>query len=294
MDVATDQPQRKLQVNEDFSVNDRAGKKIRLGRLPRKSSRRQLNFADFVKYLKLPTSQTYWKSKPPLPLRSFGNRTYGDCTRAKQAVASMRMERLEGRGKQIDITDAEVIRVYFAMTQELYGGGDTGAYEEDALACWRNPDKTFKDTEGHPHTIDAFMSINPANQDEVKLGLALAGPKGIAICLNLPEAFSSIDPPTPWDVPEGQPLTSEWMPGSWGGHSLWVNGFTKEGLILDHTWEIPNQTLTWNAVAAYMDEAHVVIDSVDSWRHKTSSAGKLKLNDLVDAVNAVSSIRIAA
>ncbi len=265
----------------------------RLGRMPAKSSRKALMFSDFVKFLKVPTSQTYWAKKTPIPLRSYGNTEHGCCTRAKQAVAATRMERLEQR-KLISITDEEVLRVYYAMTERLYGGGDTGAYETDALDCWRNPEHTFTATDGHPYTIDAYLRLNPANQDELRVALALAGAKGIAVCLNLPLAFQSLKPPVVWDIPDG-PLIGAWMPGSWGGHSLWSNGFTKAGVILDHTWELEPQVVTWEAMAAYCDEAHVVIDSLNSWKKRLqgSPVAKLNLADVRDAVNEVSSVRIA-
>lgn len=260
----------------------------RLGRLPAKSSRKALQFADFFQFLKLPPTSTYWQKKPPLPLRTFGNNQYGDCTRAKQAVAIQRMERLEQR-KLVEISDAEVIRVYTDMSTRLYGGGDNGAYEEDALNEWRRPDTTIHDVNGHPYTIDAFLRVDAGNHEQLKAALALAGAKGIAVCFNLPSAFQAIEPPQLWDVPRDQPLIGPLMPGTWGGHSMWANGYTKQGVILDHTWNIANQVISWDAMAAYCDEAHLIIDSVDSWRQKTNGVGRLKLNKVIDAVNAVSS-----
>jgi hypothetical protein len=47
-----------------------------------------------------------------------------------------RFERIERR-RTINLDDQEVIDKYLAMTSRLYGGGDTGAYEEDALSCSR-------------------------------------------------------------------------------------------------------------------------------------------------------------
>jgi hypothetical protein len=265
----------------------------RLGRLPAKSTRQALMFSDFFKYVSLPTSQTYWRTHAAIPLRNYGNLEYGDCTRAKQAVSATRMERLEQK-RTINIPDSEVIRVYVEMSNRLYGGGDNGAYEDDALNEWRNPETTFRDVDGHPYTIDAYLRINAFNHDEVRAALALASAKGIAICLNLPAAFSRITPPGVWDVPKGQPLTGMWMAGSWGGHSMNANGFTKEGIWIDHTWDMPMQLLTWDAAAAYMDEAHLIIDSLNSWKKQVKDQGAVKfaLADVRDAVNAMSAIQI--
>lgn len=252
-------------------------------------------FRDFVKFLKIPESQTYWKSRAPIPIRDYGNLENGCCTIAKQAVAATRMERLEQK-RTIEVTKDEVLRVYYNMTKRLYGGGDTGAYETDALDNWRNPDLTFRDTKGNPLTIDAYLRLNPYDFDEMKAALALSGAKGIAVCYNLPAAYSTreMSPPAKWDVPETS-LIGKWMPGSWGGHSLWEHGYNKEGRTPDHTWLCPPNLVTWRALAAYCDEAHVVIDSLDSWRVRAREmAGSVKLNlaDLRDAVNGVSSITI--
>lgn len=263
-----------------------------LGRLPATSSRKALQFSDFFRFLKLPATSNSWAKRQPIPIRSFGNDRYGDCTIAKQAVASTRFERLEQR-KTITISDAEVIRVYLEMTSRLYGGGDTGAFETDALDNWRNPDLTFKDTDGHPYTIDAYLALNAKNQDEVKAAIALSAAKGIAVCFNLPSAIQGHD--ERWEAPpKGQSPIGPWLPGSWGGHSVNCYGYTADGLLLDMTWDIPPLIATWDFAAIYMDEAHLIIDSVDSWRHMTGRAGigTLKLKQVVDAVNDVSSHKI--
>jgi hypothetical protein len=290
---------------------------LRLGRLPAKSTRKALMFgnvfADYLKFLELPKRQTYWKGKTPLALRDYGNKRHGCCTIAKQAVAAVRMERIEGR-RTIHITDEDVLNRYYRMTTELYGGGDTGAYEDDALNRWRNPDLAVMDDRGKSYPIDAYLRINAINHDELRAALSLSGAKGLPVCLNLPAAFAASHrtPPADWAL-EGADyfgLTGGWMPGSWGGHSMWANGYTEKGIILDHTWELPNNLLTWDAAAAYLDEAHLVIDSVNAWRKpavaakkdkrlssdKRKLAGKLEtaIEDTIAAVNALSDIHIDA
>lgn len=263
----------------------------RLGRLPRKSTRKALLFSDFFPYVSLPKATNHWTKRPPIPQRTFANDRYGDCTIAKQAVAAMRMERVEQK-RTIEIADEEVVRVYLAMTTRFYGGGDTGAYEVDALANWRDPETTFHGFDGHRYTIDAYLAINPANHQELRAGIALASARGIAICWNLPKAFAAIVPPAPWDVPKGQPLTGDWMPGSWGGHSSWSHDFVPEGILIDHTWDLPPQLVTWEACAAYLDEAHLIIDSVDTWRKHAPRKVRSGLDDVVEVVNEISQIPI--
>lgn len=264
-----------------------------LGRLPAKSDTRALHFAKFASPPKaLPPATNFWNRRAGFPPRTFGNTECGDCTRAKQAVASMRMERLETR-RTIEIDDQEVVRVYYEMTGRLYGGGDTGAYEDDALSAWRKPDETFHDTKGRALTIDAFLRINAANHEEKKSGLVTAGAHGIAICINLPLAFQRIEPPADWDIPEGQALVGEWEPGSWGGHSMWETDYDPIGFWLEHTWGYPRQRITYRAAAAYIDEAHLVVDSYDYWRMKRPEIRKLlDFGGIKKAVNAVSATKI--
>lgn len=82
----------------------------RLGRMPLKTTRKALQFSDFFKFIDLPAQVDYWSKKTPLEKRTFGNDQVGDCTRAKQAYAITRMERLEQK-RTVKITDEEVIRV---------------------------------------------------------------------------------------------------------------------------------------------------------------------------------------
>lgn len=106
---------------------------VKLGKLPAKSSPHALMLARFVAPPKtLPKATNFWTRRKPFPVRSFYNTSVGDCTRASQAILAMRMERLETK-QTPKISDDEVLRVYYNMTTRLYGGGDTGAFETDAL-----------------------------------------------------------------------------------------------------------------------------------------------------------------
>jgi hypothetical protein len=260
----------------------------KLGKLPAKSSRKALLFEDFIKpkaVAQVPPEYNFWAKRAKFPSRLFGNDKYGDCTRASQAAAAMHMERIETRSTP-NITDDEVIRVYFEMTARLYGSGDTGAYETDALSEWRRPEYTFRDTKGRPLTIDAYTRINHLDHEALKSAIYITGGHGIKLCFNLPWAWSST---TNWTVPAGQTMIGEWVPGSWGGHSIYAYAYTKTGIWIK-TWGY-DQFVTWEGVAAYCDEAHWVVDSLDAWRKKPA-ARLVNLNQLKEAVNAVSDQKI--
>lgn len=266
-----------------------------LGRLPRRSDPRALLFSRFagVALDKPPPKRTnFWPHRAGFTHETWGNNEEGCCTIAKQANMFRRFERLEQK-RTIAIATSEVHRVYREMTGELYGGGDTGAYETDALDRSRRPEKSLRDTKGHPLLIDAYVRLHTADQDELRHAIHTAGGHGIAVCLNLPEGFSPINPPDDWDVPQGEPLVGQWMAGSWGGHSMWGIDYDEVGLWLEHTWGIPPQRITWKAVAAFLDEAHLVIDSANSWK-KRLKPKVLDVAGIVAAVNRVSSQPILA
>lgn len=267
---------------------------LRLGRLPRRSDVRALLLDRFIHPTGAPPARSrFWEPRAPFPLNTYGNTEIGDCTIASQAQEALRHERIEQR-RTTEIPESEIRRVYFAMTERLYGGGDTGAYETDALNNWRDPALTFKDAKGRANTIDAYLRLNISDQDELRWALSIAGAHGIKACINLPWAFASIAPPAPWDIPEGQPLTGDWMPGSWGGHSMFWRDYDAVGPWMVHTWGMPDQQITWKAVAAYADEAHLVIDSYDYWRSKKPAAIKgLDLHAIRAAVNKQSRVKIA-
>lgn len=261
-----------------------------LGKAPAKSEEKLLHLVNFMKATKEPPVKTnFWPKRSAFPRRSFGNLILGDCTRAKQAIAAMRMERIEVK-QTPKITDEEVIRVYTDMENRLYGGGDNGAFEIDALNEWRRPETTFKDTKGRPLTIDAFISVDQRNLTAWKLAMATAGAHGLAVCFNLPLAWSSISSKF-WDIPDGKRPIGIYLPGSWGGHSMWAIDYDEKGVYLESTWEEPVGLITWRAFAAYCDESYLVIDSLDSWRKK-ASAKNLNLKGIKEAVNDVSSFKI--
>lgn len=272
---------------------------FKLGKKPAMARPQSLLFEDFASMADLkmatPIVSNFWQKRAPFPLGTWGNNQYGDCTRASQAVAAMRNERLEVR-QTPTIPPEEVVRVYVDMSNRLYGGGDNGAYEEDALAEWRKPDLTFRDTHGRPHTIDAFTRLNPKSADQIKAAIFLAGGShGIKVCFNLPTAWQAlVDQKV--DLTAGDnTLTGAWTPGSWGGHSMYADDYDEFGVWVQHTWNLPRQRVTWAAVYAYCDEAHSYVDSLDQWRNRPQPrAAYFNIRKLVDAVNQVSSQKVKA
>lgn len=269
-----------------------------LGKLAAKVNRKQLLFATFMNVPKtdpVPNVSDFWAKRAKFPSKSYGNRQHGCCTRASQAVLATRMERIEQR-RTLDIAEEEVLRVYYEMTERLYGGGDTGAYETDALDDWRRADRTFKDVKGRPLTIDAYVRVNHIDQIEIRRAIHLAGAHGVKLCFALPLAWSSTELTEPWDAPADGRFIGNYEPYSWGGHSMTADAYNKQGVRVLHTWFDGDKTVqshqfvTW-AGMAYCDEMYVVIDSVNAWRKRAEDQG-FDMTNLVDAVNSVSSVSI--
>lgn len=284
-----------------------------LGKLPPKPDQRTLQFARFVEFDKLPEAYNPWKHRAPFQPRTFGNTRYGDCTKASQAIACMRFERMETKRTPV-ISDEEIIRVYREGVRRHYGSDeDLGMYEVDALSDFRNRDTTFRDEAGHEYTIDAFTSINPRSKDEIRAGIALSAKWGIKVCFDLPIAWENVNPEDgPWDVPrdgDGKPvpITGNHTPGTWGGHSLTADRFNKIGLTVPHQWyeglglpkkewPLDEQVITWDAVLAYCSEAYWLLQSLDYWRKVATKAMKsaVDVKGIVKAANKLSSHKVAA
>lgn len=262
----------------------------RLGKAQAKSSTKMLMAKDYLKTdLVVPPVFKFWEKRVKFPIQDWGNNEYGNCTIASQGLAAQRMERLEQR-KTIPISKDEIIRVYFNMLQRVYGTQeDMGAYELDALNNWRNPDYTFRDTKGRPLTIDAYVRVNHYDVNEIKKALFLAGAKGLKICFNLPWAWSNT---LNWDITEGQQPIGPYTVGSWGGHSMFtVSQYDEHGVILPHTWNMPDGRVSWKGIATYCDEVYLPIDSINQWKKRLTDK-EIKFSKLISDVNSVSDVKI--
>lgn len=261
----------------------------RIGKAPSKSHPLMLSASNYMgANIVVPEKFAYWKKRKPLPIDTdYGNNEHGDCTIASQVIIARKME-LQERRRLINIDKEEILRVYYNLTARLYGGGDLGAYELDALGNWRNADLTFRDTKGNPLTIDAYTRVNQSIQYEVKKAIFMSAAKGVKVCFNLPMAWSDT---LVWDIPEGQLPVGNYLAGSWGGHSMAsAEGYDKDWLYLNHTWRCPIGKISWRAFAIFCDESYMVVDSINAWKKKLGS--DFKASKLISDINNVSSVKI--
>lgn len=150
------------------------------------------------------------------------------------------------------ISDKDVLKEYMKET----GGVDSGLVVLDSLKLWRSRGwKVGK----HTYKIRAFSEVDFHDQDEVRA--AVFSDVGVGFGVQLPNtAKTQIQTGQPWDVVPGP--GSE--PGSWGGHYVYVPGYTELGPVCV-TWG-RKQQITWPWLEKYGDEAYAIFDAHDTFK----------------------------
>src|SRR5262245_15847627 len=196
-----------------------AHKVFKLGKAPAKKDKRNLKFATLLRAaVPLPSFYDFDLSHPGIPTPMFGNDQLGDCVIAGRAHQTLRFEDIE-QGSMLMITDKDVVKEYFKET----GGPDTGLIVLDSLSLWRK--KGWK-VGKHIYKIQAYAEVAFANHEQVRQ--AIFGDVGVGLGVQLPNAAKvQIQTGQPWDVTSGPDA----VPGSWGGHYVYVPGYTPSGPV---------------------------------------------------------------
>jgi hypothetical protein len=215
----------------------------------------------------LPASYDFDLTHPGIPTPMFGNDTYGDCVIAGRAHQTLRFEDIE-QGSVLMITDKEVLREYMKET----GGQDTGLVVLDSLNLWRQ--KGWK-VGKHTYKIKAFAQV--AFKDKNQVRQAILSDVGIGLGVQLPiDAQAQVQTGQPWDVTTGPGSA----PGSWGGHYIFVPGYTPAGPVCV-TWG-RKQQMTWAWLNKYCDEAYAIFDAKNRFKKKLINVAEIDtfLNNL--------------
>lgn len=198
----------------------------------------------------------------------FGNDVHGDCVIAGRAHQTLRFEDIE-QGSVMMITDQDVLNEYFKET----GGPDTGLVVLDSLNEWRH---NGWNVGNNSFTIQAFAQVNQKNKNEVRQ--AIFADVGLGFGVQLPNAAKAqIQSGQRWDVTKGP----DSKPGSWGGHYVYVCGYTPAGPVCV-TWG-RKQQMTWAWVNKYCDEAYAIFDAQDTF--KKSMVDKKKVTAFLQTVS---------
>ena len=239
-----------------------AHKIFKLGKAPAKKDSRNLKFATLLRATAptLPSSYDFDTTHSGIPTPMFGNDVHGDCVIAGRAHQTLRFEDIE-QGSVLMITEKEVLKEYFKET----GGPDNGLVVLDSLNEWRH--KGWK-VGKHNYKIQAFAEVDFRKNDEVRQ--AVFADVGVGLGIQLPNsAKAQIQTGQPWDVTAGP----DSAPGSWGGHYVYVSGYTPSGPVCV-TWG-RKQQMTWAWLDKYFDEAYAIFDAKNHFKKNMISKEKI-------------------
>lgn len=211
------------------------------GKLGCNPSRRDARTLQLAYYRKLPYYEQPPERRWDKPIDDWGimgNDNYGNCTIVTPAHAILAWAANES-GDLRRIADSAVIE----LSREM--GALDGYNILDRLNWWRKKGMWA-------NRLWAYAQINPADESTMRTAINNFGCADIA--LSLPLAWQGADV---WDTGYGR----TYRPNSWGGHSVPIVGYDTNFLYVV-TWGYI-QTMTWQALAYYSDEAYALINP--SW-----------------------------
>jgi hypothetical protein len=219
----------------------------KLGKLPPRSDLRSAHLADYLHRGTLPRAPVLrdWLAGAPSDLGMMVNDQIGDCGFAGMGHAIQTWT--VARGKMITPSDDSIVAAYSGCTgySSSVPGSDDGVVLLDALKYWRRVGVAS-------HKIGAFVRVDSHNVAHVKIAIELFG--GLYTGAQLP--LSAQAPGKTWTGRRGR-LRGDDVPGTWGGHCMWVAAYDDHGLTYV-TWGA-RQTADWQWWLDYADEAWACI-----------------------------------
>lgn len=223
---------------------------LRLGKAPARRDPRNLQLKALLKKtVRLPAEYDFDSKHSAVPTPMYGNDEWGCCVIAGRAHQTLRFELVEQR-RILRVTEKEVVDEYLDQS----GGADIGLITLDSLRVWRKKGWTAARKR---YSIRAFSEVNRRSTEEVKTAIFMN--LGVGIGLRLPlSADEELRAGKPWMQISGRGST----PNSWGGHYVYVCGYTKLGPTCV-TWG-RKQRMSWAFFAKYCDEAYAIIDDMNT------------------------------
>jgi len=206
------------------------------------------------KFLKgLPALGVYTAALPPPPpeisysgsLRQLGamaNNVTGDCTCAACGHAIQLWTSMVST--ETVVPDAAILDMYSKVSGYVIGdpNTDNGAVASEVLLYWyKNPLAN--------HALSGFASIRPGNRTSIRDAIYLFGVCYLGIQLPLSARYTAT-----WVLPQGQPTTGDWEPGSWGGHAVPAVDYDQNGITVISWGRLLRAS--WDWLDAYMDEGY--------------------------------------
>jgi hypothetical protein len=209
-----------------------------------------------AKFIKgLPTIGLLTAELPPPPvsitysgrLRQLGmmaNNVTSDCTCA--AIGHAIQLWTSVTGTETVVSDDVILNLYSSACGYVRGDANTdnGGVASDVLLYWyKNP------VAGH--ALAGFASIRPGNRTSLRDSIYLFGIGYLGVQLPLTAQRGD------WILPEGQNLTGNWEPGSWGGHAVPACDYDEVGVTVISWGRLIK--VSWNWLDAYMDEGYALL-----------------------------------
>ena len=233
----------------------------KLGKQPARFDHRTLRLARYVSKLPQPPLEPSWVTHVNnWPM--YMNDQIGDCAIAGAAHCDEQWLQYANPGGAspgvVMLNDNQVLKAYMDISGYTPGdpSTDTGCVLLDVLKYWRK-----RGIGGHK--IDAFVSVNPKNLQEVAQAIWLFG--NVYVGLMLPLAAQGADA---WTVSDGGVHTEQGAPGSWGGHCVMVPAMSPKTLTCI-TWG-ERLKMSHNFWLDYVDECYVALSQ--EWMEKNESA----------------------
>jgi hypothetical protein len=192
---------------------------------------------------------------PPVPADGLG-----DCTIAAvtHAVTGLRKA---ATGAVSILPDYVTLRYYSVFDGYTYGdeATDNGGIVIQVLNDWRSRGFGFRPHKSGKHgkrkmgsdQLLAYAAPSLTDHTEVMQGINLFGGMYIGLMLPLTAQTQNI-----WSV-VGDGQTGPSAPGSWGGHAVWVVGYTQR-FVWVVTWG-QLMAMTWGFWDDYVDEAFALL-----------------------------------
>jgi len=245
-----------------------------LGKKAPRIDTRTLKLAKYTASLPDPPTDCYFTSKVKNWQGALLNNTLGDCVPA--ASGHMIMQWTAYASTEATVTNTEILAAYEAIGGYVPGdpSTDNGCDMLTALNYWRKSGIAG-------HKIAAFASLDYDNTKAVKQTVELFANVYLGLALPL-TAQDQVNAGEDWTVDDSNPFNAE--PGSWGGHCVPIVGYNASTLVC-LTWGAL-QTMTWDWMLRYADEAYAVL-STDWLNGENVSASGFDLATLQEDLNAL-------
>lgn len=211
-----------------------------LGKHPKKTDRRTLQFARYLDTRKLPAPPAVidHASKLPKDVGNMGNDRYGDCTFAA-AGHMIQSWSIYADYPMKTVPDKDITDAYFVLSPN-----DEGCYMLDVLNYWR------KTGVGGDY-IEAFVETAAASITQAKLAIQYFGSLYIGMALPNVNTFG------PWDV-----KNPTWPANPSQGHAVCLLGYNDStSMFKVATWgAIVNMSYDW--YKKYVDECYACLNDI--------------------------------